>query len=281
MNHQRADVIPIGSFAAASLLSQKALRLYAQLGILTPQYVDPDTGYRYYHPEQLRAARLILLMRRIAMPLALVRQALAGSPEAAEQVVRRHLAELERRTEQARTTVPELIALLKDEEDPMPYEIAVREVAAQPIVSITRKLTVAELDAFIQTGTSALQAAIERRGIAPAGRPFGLYHGPVNQEDDGPIEVCVPVAHPVELGGDMQSRQLPAGRLASVRLRGAACSFPKVLEGYDAVYEWIERNGYRTEGPPREIWIGAPGVTGLPDEELEIAWAFVAKESDR
>jgi hypothetical protein len=38
---------PHRSFAAASLLSQKALRLYAQLGILAPRYVDPDSGYRY------------------------------------------------------------------------------------------------------------------------------------------------------------------------------------------------------------------------------------------
>lgn len=73
MNRERADLIPIGGFAAASLLSQKALRLYAQLGILAPRYVDPDSGYRYYHPEQLRAARLILLMRQVEMPLALVR----------------------------------------------------------------------------------------------------------------------------------------------------------------------------------------------------------------
>lgn len=277
MNHERADLIPIGGFAAASLLSQKALRLYAQLGILAPRHVDPDSGYRYYHPDQLRAARLILLMRQVEMPLALVRQALAAPPDAAERLVRRHLAELERRAERARATVPELIALLRDEEDPMPYEISVREVEAQPIVSISRKLTVAGLDGFIREGTAALHQALERRGVAPAGPPFGLYHGPVNQEDDGPVEVCVPVARPVELGGEMRARELPAGRLASVTLRGAECHFPKVLEGYDAVYEWVERNGYRTEGPPREVWVSAPGVEGPPDEEMEIAWAFVER----
>ncbi len=277
MNHERADLIPIGSFAAASLLSQKALRLYAQLGILAPRFVDPDSGYRYYHPEQLRLARLILLMRQVEMPLALVRQTLAASPDAAEQLVRRHLAELERRTQRARTTVPELIALLRDEEDPMPYEISVREVGAQPIVSISRKLKVAGLGDFIQEGTSALSQALERRGFTPAGPPFGLYHGPVNQDDDGPVEVCVPVAQRVELGGEMQARELPAGRLACVTLRGPECHFPKVLEGYDAVYEWVERNGYRTDGPPREVWVSAPGVEGVPDEEMEIAWAFVEK----
>ncbi|HMQ29685.1 MAG TPA: MerR family transcriptional regulator [Chloroflexaceae bacterium] len=277
MNRERADLIPIGGFAAASLLSQKALRLYAQLGILAPRYVDPDTGYRYYHPEQLRAARLILLMRQIEMPLALVRQVLAAPPDAAERLARRHLAELERRTALARKTVPELLALLRDEEDPMPYAISVREVEAQPIVSISRKLKVAGLGGFIQEGTAALYQALERRGVAPAGPPFGLYHGPVNQEDDGPVEVCVPVAQRVELGGETQARELPAGRLACVTLRGPECEFPRVLEGYDAVYEWVERNGYRTEGPPREVWISAPGVEGGPDEELEIAWAFVEK----
>lgn len=277
MNHERANLIPIGSFAAASLLSQKALRLYAQLGILAPRYVDPDSGYRYYHPEQLRTARLILLMRQVEMPLALVRQALAAPSDTAEQLVRRHLAELERRTERARTTVPELITLLRDEEDPMPYEITVRKVGAQPIVSISRRLKVAGLGDFIQEGTAALSQALERRGFAPAGPPFGLYHGPVNQEDDGPVEVCVPVAQPVELGGEMQARELPAGQLACVTLHGPKCHFPKVLEGYDAVYEWGERNGYRTDGPPREVWISAPGVEGVLDEEMEIAWAFVEK----
>lgn len=188
--------------------------------------------------------------------------------------MRRHLAELERRTEQARRTVPELIALLRDEEDPMPYEISVREVGAQPIVSISRRLKVAGLDGFIQESVAALHAALGSRGAAPAGPPFGIYHGPVNQEDDGPIEVCVPVAQPVELGGEVQARALPAGRLACVTLRGPECQFPKVLEGYDALYEWVERNGYRTDGPPREVWVSAPGVAG---EELEIAWAFVEK----
>lgn len=149
----------------------------------------------------------------------------------------------------------------------MPYEITIREVGAQPIVSISRKLTVAGLGDFIQEGAAALSQALARRGVAPAGPPFGLYHGPV--------EVCVPVTQRVELGGEIQARELPAGRLVCVTLRGPECHFPKVLEGYDAVYEWVERNGYRTDGPPREVWVSAPGVEGVPDEEMEIAWAFV------
>ena len=39
--------MPIGEFAAASRLSQKALRLYGEKGLLPPARVDPDSGYRY------------------------------------------------------------------------------------------------------------------------------------------------------------------------------------------------------------------------------------------
>jgi hypothetical protein len=37
-------LMPIGPFAAASRLSQKALRLYGENGVLPPAWVDPDSG---------------------------------------------------------------------------------------------------------------------------------------------------------------------------------------------------------------------------------------------
>jgi hypothetical protein len=37
----------IGEFARRSRLSPKALRLYNELGLLTPARVDDDSGYRY------------------------------------------------------------------------------------------------------------------------------------------------------------------------------------------------------------------------------------------
>jgi protein phosphatase len=53
------DLLPIGQFAEASRLSLKALRIYDRLGLLRPVRVDEQTGYRYYHEDQLRSARLI------------------------------------------------------------------------------------------------------------------------------------------------------------------------------------------------------------------------------
>jgi PPM family protein phosphatase len=67
------DLLTIGSFARASRLSPKALRLYDQLGLLRPAYVDPVSGYRFYDPGQLEHARLVAWLRRLGMPLARIR----------------------------------------------------------------------------------------------------------------------------------------------------------------------------------------------------------------
>jgi len=67
------NLLSIGEFASASRLSQKALRLYGENGLLAPAWVDPDSGYRYYRLDQLRDATMIALLRRSGMPLAEIR----------------------------------------------------------------------------------------------------------------------------------------------------------------------------------------------------------------
>jgi DNA-binding transcriptional MerR regulator len=49
--------------------------------------VDPQTGYRWYAPEQLEQARLVASLRQLQLPLAQVKVILGlDAPAAAEQV---------------------------------------------------------------------------------------------------------------------------------------------------------------------------------------------------
>lgn len=81
------ELLTIGAFARASRLSPKALRLYDELGLLTPARVDPVTGYRHYALGQLEHARLVAWLRRLGMPLARIRE-LGGldGPAAAREI---------------------------------------------------------------------------------------------------------------------------------------------------------------------------------------------------
>ncbi|WP_141393735.1 MerR family transcriptional regulator, partial [Brachybacterium alimentarium] len=61
MSHEQTGpgLLSIGELAAASGLSPKALRMYAESGLLAPRRVDPFTGYRSYGADQIERARLI------------------------------------------------------------------------------------------------------------------------------------------------------------------------------------------------------------------------------
>jgi PPM family protein phosphatase len=63
------ELLSIGEFSARSSLSPRMLRSYAAVGMLVPAAVDRFTGYRYYSPDQLAEAGLILLLRQADVPV--------------------------------------------------------------------------------------------------------------------------------------------------------------------------------------------------------------------
>ena len=137
-------------------------------------------------------------------------------------------------------------------EEPM-YDVATSHVDEQPYVSRTKRVLVPDLEPFIIDTFRELG----RDEVCEAG--FVLYHGAVNSEEDGPVEVCVPRAD-----GD---RRLPAGEIAFTEISGEQCLFPQILGAYEAVYRWAKERGREASGPAREIYLRGPGG----DEQLQIA----------
>lgn len=273
MDTTRQNLLAIGAFAGAAGLSLKALRLYDQLGILPTAYTDPDSGYRYYRPDQVPAARLIRLMRSVDMPLAQVRAVLTEGPEAAGVVVRDFRKVREQHLVRVRAATGELLRFLK-EETAMTFEVQTREMPPTQVVSITRGVPVDALGQYIQGSLLTLSEFVGAQGGTLTGAPFGIYHGPVNHTDDGPLEVCFPVRGSFTAAGDVAVKELPQEKVAVVRVTGEQCRFPEIIGAYDAAHDWITANGHQPDGPPREVWNG-PDENGM----MEIAWPFVDKET--
>jgi DNA-binding transcriptional MerR regulator len=238
-------LIPIGQFAAASRLSLKALRMYDQNGLLTPRRVDPDSGYRYYELAQLRTATMIGLLRRAGMGLAEIRAVIA---DPAQSRLDEHRARLEHELAEQLRILDYVREYL---EETQMFEVKTRQIPDQPYVSRTVHMKVDGLSNWIGTTIDELMAANE-----PAGPPFAIFHGQVNETDDGPVELGVPTA-----GGD---KTLPGGELAYAVASGPACAFPEILGAYDAVAGWAKANDRDLVGPPREIY--------LERDVWEIAW---------
>jgi DNA-binding transcriptional MerR regulator len=274
MNYKRSDLQTIKIFSSSTGLSLKALRLYDQLDILKPIHVDSASGYRYYHVEQLHKARLIRMMRLMNMPLTLIRQVLTASPSEAEQLVLAYWQDLQASLELAGHVVQTLIQTLKGEGTPMAIEVQVKTVEKQTILSVTHHVKVNQLEKTIHENVKKLQQVAQAKK-AKAGVPFGIYHGAIDHESDGPIEICLPIEKALtDAGAGIQLRELDGAKVAYVELRGDECIFPEILKGYDAIYDWMRQNGYEQSESPREIWFGQ----NVP-EHIEVQWAFQEKNS--
>jgi DNA-binding transcriptional MerR regulator len=242
------NLLTIGEFAEATRLSPKALRLYAEHGLLAPTRVDGDSGYRYYRPEQLRVARVIALLRSAGMPLRDIRRFLVDPrPDLLDAY------EAQLRAEHADRLEVLAYARRVIEEAPM-FEVTVRREPAQRYTSRTKDVTLAELPGFIRSTHDELIAG------GMAGPPFTIFHGLVNEHDRGPIEVGVP--------REDGERELPAGEAAVVAVPPDKTEFPEILGAYDAIARWAAENGRSFAGPAREVYLT------LSDEprNWEIVW---------
>lgn len=67
---ERKNLFPIGEVSKLFHISVSSLRHYENIGMLTPEYISPDSGYRYYGTEQFEVLNTIRYLRALDMPLA-------------------------------------------------------------------------------------------------------------------------------------------------------------------------------------------------------------------
>jgi DNA-binding transcriptional MerR regulator len=251
-----SDLLSIGAFARRSRLSLKALRLYDELGLLPPAQVDPETGYRYYAATQIDRARLIGLLRRLDMPLARIGRVLELEGAAAAREVATYWSEVEASAAVKRRLVAYLDRHLSGRGEPM-YDVETRDVPVQDVLGITRSLTVKDLLPFIIDGTRELMNQVQRAGATLGPASFVIYHGEVNEDSDGPVEVCVPFTGAVTAAGEAVRRTEPAHREAFTTITRAQTQFPGILDAYAAVERWIDERGVEMAGSPREVYFNS------------------------
>jgi DNA-binding transcriptional MerR regulator len=109
----------IGRFARRAGLSIGALRHYAELGLLVPARVDPDTGYRYYETGQIEPARLIAALRDLDVPLARIRAMLEATPTERRRRLAVHRTALEAEIWRLQRLNHRLRMIVEHEEEPV------------------------------------------------------------------------------------------------------------------------------------------------------------------
>ena len=95
------ELFSIGDVAQLFHLSVSSLRHYETIGLLTPEYTDPATGYRYYGPRQFEVLNTIRYLRALDMPLGQIRAFLRNRDVGRiEQLLREQKAAVVRKQEE-------------------------------------------------------------------------------------------------------------------------------------------------------------------------------------
>ena len=144
------------------------------------------------------------------------------------------------------------------------------------MISITRHVYVSELHEHFRKSMEQLSVLIAESGVEQAGRPVAIYHGEVNEEKDGPVEVGIPVKTVPPVSGDIKSAILPGGSIAYISLTLRQAHFPEILGYYDAVHKWVEENGHQIADSPREEYLTRPmdKEAGMDKPFLDIVWPY-------
>ncbi len=252
------ELMTAGRFARATLLSAKVLRLYADRGLLPPRLVDPMNGYRYYGDDQVRTGWLIALLRSAELSLDEIAGIIGASADG--------LASLERAADGARRRAESNQAVLARARlhlrgEPSMPEPTIRIEGDRPVLSVLRRMRPDEMDDVITSEVDRLRTTAATAGLTVTGRPFGIFHGPITDDSNGPLEITLPVdglLEPAEADGDLRSYRLSGGQVAERFAEGRETDFPEILAVYDEVHAWITSSGRTPVGPPREVWHNAP-----------------------
>ena len=239
----------IGQFARLAGISAKQLRVYDELGLFRPVWVDPTSAYRYYSPAQLPELRRILALRQLGMPLDQIGALVSGG--SLRDALDRRREELERE----RRIVEERLAALDitiGEAD-----VVVHPVAVEPVA-------VMRLGDDVEAAFDRLEAYVRDLGRR-AHRPPGAI--PAERE------IFVPVTGPVPPTDQIAYRRLPAVRVASVIHRGP---YRGVASARRALLRWVDASGLSPSGPMRTLYLqfGAD-----PSLRLPAGWVVATDEA--
>lgn len=151
------------------------------------------------------------------------------------------------------------------------YEIRERDVPEQTVLTEQRHVSVDELPVWLGATMPRLEKSAQEYG-GMTGPMFVVYHGEINEDSDGPAEVCVPIGSGRAASAGSAVRREPAHREAYARLTQAQVGFPQILSAYDAVSQWIGANGHSAAGAPCEVYFADWTVIGPNDEACDVAF---------
>ena len=263
----------IGEFSRIARVTAKQLRHYEKLGLLKPEWIDPETGYRYYTGVQLPRLNRILVLKELGLSLDQVRHLLDENISAQEiqGMLRMKKVQLEQ-------TVRDELARILNIEDRLHHiedsgvfddtDVVLKAVPVQHFLSFRQIMpSVAEAFSLMRELHRQLPSRVSKGTL---GNFAVVFHSDSFDTENVDVEMGFLLTHE-----RADSFALSEGRVLTLRTVPAVETMATMVcvglahhvSSYGALGTWIEKNDFQLAGPSWEIFI-EPFQPGREEEAV-------------
>ena len=261
----------IGEFSKLSHTSVRMLRHYDQLGLLVPEKVGFDSGYRYYSATQLQKVNKINKLKELGFSLSLIKEMIENADT--EQMThyfmlrKSELQEELDKLERQHVLLESATAILREDASKMNYHVILKEIPAMNVVSIRKIIPKYEDEGGLwQEFYEQVMAYQPKIDFPPchtqADIARAIYHDPEYKEHDIDIELQSNVNGTYESNGQLIFKSVPAQKVASVTFSGPYEQTSAVVE---QAAKWIEDQGLQMNGVMFNIYRVSPAQDTNPE----------------
>ncbi|NLI59073.1 MAG: MerR family transcriptional regulator [Clostridium sp.] len=278
-------MLSIGEFSKICRVSTKTLRYYDEIGLIKPDEINTETGYRYYSIKQLKNMLFINRLKSYHFSLDEIREikeAVELDKSQFEEILyskfKLKKIEMEKKLKSIEYSLNQLnndISNLQNNIPIMSYldNIKVELVETEPMNILYLRKTMTKED-FLQGYGNYFGKLYERialEQLTPVGKPITIYHNSEFNPDGNDLEFAIPIKETVN-----GTRILPGGLCAKSVLKGCLSELSSL---YIRLSEWVEENGYELTKSPYEVYVVNPFQVKSSDDLITEVFFSIKKSS--
>lgn len=274
-------MLSIGEFSKICEVSTKTLRYYDEIGLINPDEINPENGYRYYSIRQLKKLLLINRLKSYHFSLEEIKAILELEEEQSEErlcsSLNRKKRELQEELNALEYTLQQLSLDIVNVEKGIPImsymdNIEVQLVETEPLNILYMRQMMSSDDYAVGYGKcfSRLHERIAIEKLTLLGTPMTIYHSPEYNPAGNDTEFAIPIVETVK-----GTRDFSEGLCAKSVLKG---SYSELTSVYAKLREWVENEGYELVKSPYEVYVTAPDQAAVPEDIVTEVYFPVKKK---
>jgi DNA-binding transcriptional MerR regulator len=265
----------IGEFSKIAQVSGRLLRYYEGIGLLKPEYSDPQTGYRYYSARQLPRLNRILVLKELGLSLDQVARLLDEHTSTAEirgmLVLRKAQIEQAVQEERERLRVVETRLQQIDTHGHLNEpDVILKAIPPQQFLSLREVMS--GMDAIRRTVQRIITVVPAKLGANNLNNIALIIHSPIFDPQSLDIEIGYLLHGSAPSILKLSEEQILTGHsLDAVETMATLVHVGRIDERhvvYGTLGTWVEQNNWQICGDMREIIMQLP--LRSPEDEAVI-----------